>query len=178
MKLKKINIVGLILFSGFGFGQTLPISSEGIQSNFSAKSIGAYQENSQNKLDEFYEYLTMYSAEKDAELKEQIRENIISLTKNQISIPNFTKAQSSEIDLETFLSEIENQSYQFSIKSGKSLDEIGFNQWVNSYVLWVSRKEKTIEFELEQIIYFEPKEKQFGNKTKTVWEVKLGDIQQ
>src|SRR5690606_8736952 len=146
--------------------------------NFSAKSIGAYQENSQNKLDEFYEYLTIYSREKSPGLKEQISSNIMYLTKNQITLPYFTEAQPNEIDLETFLFKVENKSYQFNIESGRSSDEIGFNQWVNSYVLSVSQKGKTIEFELEQTIYFEPKEKEFGNKTKTVWEVKLGDIQQ
>jgi len=176
MNWKKLNIAVLISVSGIFYAQEA--SPQGIKANFSAKSIGAYQENSQNKLDEFYEYLTIYSREKSPGLKEQIRSNIMSLTKNQITLPDFTEAQPNEIDLETFLFKVENQSYQFNIESGRSSDEIGFNQWVNSYVLSVSQKGKTIEFELEQTIYFEPKEKEFGNKTKTVWEVKLGDIQQ
>lgn len=178
MKLKKLNRAVLILFSGVIFGQSLPDTSNKITANFSLESIRAYQENSQNKLDEFYEYLTLYSNEQNQELKKQIRENILTLTESGFSLPDFTNPNSDEISLEKFLSKIENQFYQFKIKSTKNSSEIGFNQWTNSYVLWVSQNKNSSEFDLEQIIYFEPKEKQFGSKTKTVWEIKLGNIQQ
>lgn len=166
-----------LFLSALVFGQNLEIR-QGIKANFSQKSIQAYQENSQNKLDEFYEYLTLYSTEKDVELKSQIRENISSMVESEMEILDFTRPVPVEIDLEGFLSKIEDQSFQFKIISGQNHGEVGMNHWMNSYVLSVSRNGKTSEFDVEQIIYFEPKEKQFGSKTKTVWEVKLGDIQQ
>lgn len=167
----------LFLFlSGLALGQNLE-SPQGIKANFSQKSIETYQENSQNKLDEFYEYLTLYSTEKDVELKNQIRENIFSMVENEFKMPDFTQPNPNEISLEEFLPKIENQSFQFKVKSRKNPNELGRNQWTNHYVLSVSRNETTSEFEVEQTIYFEPQEKQFGSKTKTVWEMKLGDVQ-
>lgn len=166
-----------LFLSALVFGQNLEIR-QGIKANFSQKSIQVYQENSQNKLDEFYEYLTLFSTEKDVELKNQIRENIFSMVENEFKMPDFTQSDAAEISLEEFLSKIENQSFQFKVKSRQNPGELGMNHWMNSYVLSVSRNGKTSEFDVEQIIYFEPKEKQFGSKTKTVWEVKLGDIQQ
>ncbi len=165
-----------LFLSALSFGQNLEIR-QGIKANFSQKSIQVYQDNSQNKLDEFYEYLTLYSTEKDVELKSQIRENIFSMVNGEVQIPDFSKADSDKISLGEFLSEIENKSFQFKIKLHQNPDELEMNQWTNPYVLSVSRNETNSEFEVEQIIYFEPKEKQFGSKTKTVWEMKLGDIQ-
>ncbi|MDY0090548.1 MAG: hypothetical protein RBR78_09305 [Flavobacteriaceae bacterium] len=178
MNLKKIYIVLLIFLSGIVFGQDANINSQSIKANFSTKNIQAYQENSQNKLDEFYEYLSLYSTENNENLKSQIRENIFSMVENGIEIPDFTELNPVKINLPKFLSKIENQSILFKIKSDRNPTEAGFNQWTNPYVLSVSQNGKTTEFEVEQIIYFEPKEKQFGSKTKTVWEIKLGDIQQ
>lgn len=178
MNWKKINIAVLISVSGILCAQNIELSSQGIKANFSEKSILAYQENSQNKLNEFYEYLTLYSNEKDPELRKQIKKNILILAESSFSLPDFTTSNLGEIELGAFIAKIENQSYEFKIKSTKNSSEIGFNQWTNSYVLLVSQNKNSSEFELEQIIYFEPKEKKFGSKTKTVWEIKLGNIQQ
>ena len=178
MNLKNIYIVLLIFISGITFGQDAGINSQSIKANFSTKNIQAYQENSQNKLDEFYEYLSLYSTENDENLKSQIRENIFLMVEIGIEIPDFTEPNLVKIDLAKFLFKIENQSILFKIKSDQNPTEAGFNQWTNPYVLSVSRNGKTSEFEVEQIIYFEPKEKKFGSKTKTVWEIKLGDVQQ
>ncbi len=177
MNLKKIIISTLLVVSGLGFGQEAGFHQKGIQANFSQKSIAVYQKNSQNKLEEFYEYLTMYSSETNPELKNQIHTNILLLTHSEIEIPDFTETNPKKMDLEEFLSKIENKSYQFHIDSKPNSSEAGFNQWQNSYKLSVSRNNKTNDFKVNQIIYFEPKEKKFGSKTKTVWEVKLGDIQ-
>jgi len=174
----KVTLKLLFLFvSGVLFGQAVPESPKGIKANFSMRSIEAYQENSQNKLEEFYEYLSFYSSETNAELRNQIKENIFSMVETDVEILDFTEINPKKIDLEEFLSKIKNKSYRFSIQSKPASSELGLNQWQNVYTLSVSQKEKTTDFKLNQIIYFEPKEKKFGSKTKTVWEVKLGDIQ-
>ena len=99
------------------------------------------------------------------------------MVETDVEILDFTEINPKKIDLEEFLSKIKNKSYRFSIQSKPASSELGLNQWQNVYTLSVSQKEKTTDFKLNQIIYFEPKEKKFGSKTKTVWEVKLGDIQ-
>lgn len=177
MNLKKISIGVFILVSGYLSGQNAGFNQKGIKANFTQKSIEAYQENSQKKLEEFYEYLTMYSSETSPELKNQILSNIFKLTNQSIEVSDFTSDNPKKINLEELLSKIENQSYQFHIQSQSASTEIGFNKWQNSYVLSVSQKEKTVDFKIHQTIYFEPKEKKFGTKTKTVWEIKLGNIQ-
>jgi hypothetical protein len=176
MNLKITYTSILLCISALVFGQTLPESPQGIRANFTAKSIEAYQENSQNKIREFYEYLTLYSNEKNTELKKQIRENILSLTDSDMEILDFTSTVPSEIELDKFLSKIENQSFEFKIKSVQNSAETGSNDWINSYLLSVIQNGKTSDFKLNQTINFEPKEKQFGSKTKTVWEMKLGDV--
>lgn len=174
---EKLILKLLFLFlSGLVLGQNIE-SPQGIKANFSQKSIQVYQENSQHKLDEFYEYLTLYSTENDEELKNQIRENILSMAEAEMVTPDFTDAANTNIGLEEFLSKIENRSYRFEIKSRQIPGEVGQNHWANPYVLAVSQNGETSEFEVEQTIYFEPIEKKFGSKTKTVWGIKLGDIE-
>lgn len=177
MKLKKISIASLFFLSGILLGQAVPESPKGIKANFSMRSIEAYQENSQNKLEEFYEYLSIYSSETNEELKKQIRENILAMADVGVRFRDFTESTQPEISLVEFLSKIENKSYRFEIKSRQISGELGLNEWVNSYVLVVTLNQTRSEFEVNQIIRFEPIEKKFGSKTKTVWEINLGDIQ-
>lgn len=172
-----IIILTLLCMSELVFGQAAPAAPQGITANFSTNSIAAYQESSQNKIETFFEYLTLYSAEKNSELKKQIRENILLMTDSDMELPDFTASTSAEIGLETFLSTIENQSIQFNIKSSQNSGETGINSWINSYILSVTQSGKTSDFKLNQTIYFTSDEKQFGSKTKSVWEIKLGDIE-
>lgn len=177
MKLKNLYIVLMIFLSGIAFGQEAGIHLKSIQANFSEQSIRVYQENSQNKLNEFYEYLSLYSAEKDESLKKQIRENLFLMVDNNLKIPDFTIENPKEISFEKLLSKIENQNIQFKIKIGQTPTEVEINHWINPYILRISQNGKPTEFKVEQTIYFEPKEKKFGSKLKTVWETKLGNLE-
>lgn len=177
MNYKVVSALFFLVFSGFVFGQTIPTAPQGIKANFSEQSIRVYQENSQNKLNEFYEYLSLYSTEKDENLKKQIRENLFLMVDNDFEIPDFTTDNQKEISLEKLLSKIENQNIQFKIKTGQTPTEVEINHWTNPYILRISQNGKTTEFKVEQTIYFEPKEKKFGSKLKTVWETKLGDLE-
>src|SRR5690606_33318913 len=115
-----------------------------------------------------YEYLSIYSSETNVELKKQIRENILAMADAQMRFRDFTKSTQPEIGFIEFLSKIENKSYRFEIKSGQNSRELGLNEWVNSYVLVVSNQQIRSEFEVNQITRFEPLEKKFGSKSKTV----------
>lgn len=171
-----ISISIVLCIVGHALGQDIPSSSEAISFNFSTKSIEAYQEKSQNKIVEFYEYLTLYSHEENPELRKQIRENLFLMTKPHLVIPDFIHPSAEALTLDKFLSKIENRSWEFSIRSAEDPGAIGINNWVNAYTLSLKQEGETLNFIVNQTIYFQPLEKQFGSKSKTVWEMKLGDI--
>lgn len=166
----------LFSFSGLTFGQQAMDHSQSIKANFNAKSILVYQENSQQKLKEFYEYLTMYSQEKDAELRNQILKNIHSIVQSEsIKMLDFTRSSKSEISLQDFLKLILNESYQFQILEQPISKELECNQWTNLYTIQVKKGANISDYLIQQIILFQPMKKRFGSKTKTVWEIKLGN---
>lgn len=175
--MKKNLILLLLLISGCSFGQEAIRKPQGIKAEFSPKIIRAYQENSQDKITEFYEYLTLYSAEKDIGLQSEIEKNIYSvLDSEDLEMVDFTNPEKSGIRLSEFLNKIRNGNYRFQIKSQQSSDEIGLNQWRNQYELSVSKNRAEWTYRVSQTVYFEVQEKSFGSKTKSVWEMKLGNI--
>src|SRR5690606_32423319 len=99
MNWKKINMAILISVSSIVCAQNIEASPQGIKANFSEKSILAYQENSQHKIAEFYEYLTLYSNEKNPELRKQIQSNILSMVSSkEIEVLDFTDSATNLID--------------------------------------------------------------------------------
>lgn len=175
MRFIKISLGCLILISGIGFGQEANLNSSAISKNFSVESITVFQEKSQHKLIEFYEYLNLYSNEKDKELKNQIKKNILNLAESDIQIIDFTSQNSGLIDLNGLLSKIENKSYQFAVIEMGKTENLESHQWTNSYHLRVTKNDLSRDFKIHQTIHFEPKEKQFGKNTKLVWEMKLSN---
>lgn len=178
MNLKKFSLTTFILISGFLSAQNAQVEKpEGIKANFSQKSIEAHQENSQKKLVEFYEYLTLYSKEKDSKLKQQIQSNIYSLVSSEnIEVMDFTNSNKIYIQLSELLRKIENENFQFEIDKIESSKNISLYEWKNSYNLNITKENNTQVINLSQAIIFEPIEKHFGNKIKTVWEIKLNEM--
>lgn len=178
MNLKKISVTIFVLISGYLSAQNaISEKSEGIKANFSQKSIEAHQENSQKKLVEFYEYLTLYSNEKDSKLKKQIEFNIYSLVSSKNNhVLDLTNSTVKLIELPELLIKIENQGYQFEISQIESSKNISLYEWKNSYHLKVTKGKDSQVKNVSQTIIFEPIEKYFGNKSKTVWEIKLNEM--
>lgn len=178
MNLKKISITVLVVISGFLSAQQAQLEKpEGIKANFSQKSIEAHQGNSQKKLIEFYEYLTLYSKEKDSKLKQQILANIYSLVSSKTNLVfDLTDSVVKFIQLPELLTKIENQGYQFEISEIESSKNISLYEWENSYNLKITKGKDPQFKNVTQTIIFEPIEKHFGNKTKTVWEIKLNEM--
>lgn len=173
----KVVLKLLFLFlSGLALGQTLE-SPQGIKANFSQKSIEAYQENSQNKLKEFYEYLNLYSKENNIELRKQIQSNIFSMVQSEsIQVIDFTDSNGKLIDLSGLLKKIENQGYEFEVIEIESSKNISLYAWENSYQLKVSQGNHSEIRKISQTIQFEPWEKKFGSKSKLIWQIKLNEM--
>jgi len=179
MNLKKISILvfGLICISGYVAAQSAVPTPNPIQSQFSQESIEAYQESSESKLVTFFEYLTLYSTTKDENLKKQLKQNLYSLIESEnTSLADFTDANLPEITLPYLLPKIENNYYHFSIQEEIFSDEPEPKNWTNYYELMVKQGNEAVTYSLGQEILFTPIEKKFGSKSKTVWEMKLGDI--
>ncbi|MFA7448467.1 MAG: hypothetical protein WCY77_08530 [Weeksellaceae bacterium] len=175
MKTRFLILANFILLS-FSWAQSAN-HSQSIQGNFSSQNILAYQENSVSLVQNFYDYLTLYSNETDSELKLQIQENIRSIVhSSQFEIPDFTRNVQSTISLNEFLRKIENQKYQFQVENMKTPQSIQFDYWVNQYDLKIQGGNEVSTQRLEQVIQFRPIEKQFGSRSKTVWELKLSSI--
>jgi len=177
MNWKKINMAILISVSSIVCAQNIEASPQGIKANFSEKSILAYQENSQHKIAEFYEYLTLYSNEKNPELRKQIQSNILSMVSSkEIEVLDFTDSATNLIDLSELLEKIKNQDYKFEIDEMESSENISLYEWENSYQLKISKGENFQIRSISQCIIFEPLEKKFGKKSKLVWEMKLDEM--
>ena len=99
----KINylLIGLLLFSIFGFAQDAGFSKKSMKENFSAETLQAYQESSFSKVNDFYEYaqlLTNTTISK--ELKKEIKTAVHSLFKeNDVTVINFLSSEKEKITL-------------------------------------------------------------------------------
>ena len=177
MNLKKISIGVFILASGYLSGQDAGFNQKGIKANFTQKSIEAYQENSQNKLKDFYEFLSLYSHENNGELRKQIQSNILSMVSSEtMEVMDFTTSSIKLIALTELLKKIENQNYTFEISKIESSENISLYEWENFYQLKITKGNHSEIRKVSQAIIFEPLEKRFGNKSKLVWELKLNEM--
>lgn len=164
-----------LLFFYFGKAQTTNTSfaKNSISYNFNKSQISAYQNTSFEKFEQFVEYFNLLQNSNDAELNTQIKQSLFSLFENpEVQIQDFL--DSNEIvSLRSFLEKYQNSKQIVQILSKKNEKQIFQNSWLNIYQI-KTNSEKTID--LQQIISFEIQEKKFGNKTKEVWELKLGEL--
>jgi hypothetical protein len=166
----------LFIISGWLTAQNVQ-STVSIKNSFSTQNITAYQNSSVGLIQDFYEYLSLYSKETHVELKKQIKTNIYSLIEtSEFQILNVWETKEDFFSLEEFLKEIDSKNYQFKVENLKISNHLKSDHWVNSYDLKILKGKETIVENVEQIIYFQPEEKQFGSKTKIVWNLKLGSI--
>ncbi|WP_289659362.1 hypothetical protein [Flavobacterium panacagri] len=178
MKTRYLTIIILFLLCRNAIAQSANIKPTGIRAVFSEKSIIAYQENSMDKISELYQYLTLFSdRSSDDELKRQLKENIFLLFSDQnIKVYDFLSSEKKLINISTLFNKIENKSYRFILKSPFNSIESESDNWVNQYHLSVTNGIIEYNFSINQKIYFNSTEKYFGTKSKTVWEIKLGEI--
>ncbi len=175
----KFYIFGMLLASFFGFSQNVNSdtskSSVAIKSNFSTEAVKVYQESANLKLDDFYNYLSLYSDAKTSDaFKAEIRKNIFRLYgKDNFEIIDFLSNDNQRIAIANFLSKIENKNYDFAI-SYKFNSPADFQSWNCSYQLKIYFGNDFSVKNINQKINFLPIEKSFGNTTKTVWAVYLG----
>lgn len=151
------------------------VKRNSIKANFSLKAIEAFEENSFSKVNDFYQFLEIYSDKNSSEaLKNQLKENLNSLViENVLVLDLFT---SEKVTLEKLLEQINTKGFKFEVKNIKK-KVISSNFWTNSYVLEIKNDKEIQRKNLLQRIYFFPEEKSFGTKKKEVWTIFLGEIE-
>lgn len=167
---------GMCLPEGL-IGQSAMPERNSIQQQFSAGEINAYQQSSGKKTVDFYEYLTLYSQGTDPDLKKQLRQNIQNLFGSlSVNVVDMTSSEAALISLDELLKKIENKNYSFQLSRQYSSQVSEPDHWVNSYRVSVKIQGNENVAELSQKVYFTPVSKEFGETSKIVWELRLGEI--
>lgn len=151
------------------------VSRNSIKANFSAKAIEAYEENSFSKVNDFYQFLEIYSNKNSSEaLKNQVRENLKSLVVENVLFSDLFTSE--KITLEKLLEQINAKGFKFEVKNIQKRTTSA-NFWTNSYSLEIKNGDEIQRKNLVQRVYFYPEEKSFGTKKKEVWSIFLGEIE-
>lgn len=176
---QKIFLTISLLVSGLVFSQQAAKTSA-IAMEFSAPSIAAYQESSQTKVIDFYQYLTLLTEPGyTKELKTQIKESIYQqFGGKQIELIDFTTEDPAKINLPQLLEKVSQlPKTTFTVVENHS-SQVNFNEfWLNSYTLQIQTGTEKTTKTLQQKIYFHPQQKEFGNTNKEVWSLRLGEVE-
>ncbi|MFC6096062.1 hypothetical protein ACFPVY_05340 [Flavobacterium qiangtangense] len=173
----KYFVIILFFFCNCALAQSSDdlVSRNSIKANFSAKAIEAYEENSFAKVNDFYQFLEIYSDKKSSEaLKNQVRENLKSLMVENVLVADLFTSE--KITLEKLLEQINAKGFKFDVKNIQKR-ATSTNFWTNSYVLEIKNGTEIHHRNLVQRVYFYPEEKSFGTKKKEVWSIFLGEIE-
>lgn len=173
----KYFVIILLFFGQCVFSQEAnnSVKRNSIKANFSAKAIEAYEENSFAKVNDFYQFLEIYSDKNSSEaLKNEVRENLKSLVVANVLVPDLFTSE--KITLEKFLEQINAKGFKFEVKNIQKR-ATSANFWTNSYILEIKNGAENQRKNLLQRVYFYPEEKSFGTKKKEVWSIFLGEIE-
>lgn len=160
------------------FGQNAnPSASTAIKANFTMASVKAYQESATLKVEDYYHYLTLFSAESTSEsLKSEIKSSIFNLFENENNtVVDYTSEEILTISLKELLTKIENKNYLFSVSNFEN-SIVANDFWTTQYQLIISQNENTTQLQLFQKVSFKPILKAFGSTKKEVWTLFLGEV--
>ncbi|WP_442787815.1 hypothetical protein [Flavobacterium suncheonense] len=153
-------------------GVNKKMSKQAIQNNFNVASIVVYQENAEAKIKDLYSYFQLLSGNESEAFKNQVMESIKSLFGNTaVMMDNMVLDADTTITLDAFLQLLKSSKHHIQLLEieKKAVQE---NSFVFSYTVLVNSQKKNIQ----QQVFFYPVQKQFGNKTKEVWEYTLGPL--
>lgn len=184
--MKQLLQIFLLLTSVFSFGQNISnkevstettsankkLAKKAIQSNFNVAAIAVYQDNAETKIKDLYSYFQMLSSNESEQFKNQVVENVKMLFGNiTVSMDNIVLESEAKITLDAFLQQLKTSEHtiQFVEIEQKTVQE---NSFLFAYTVLVDSQKKSIQ----QQVFFYPTQKQFGTKTKEVWEYRLGPL--
>lgn len=149
------------------------IGNQAIQANFNVSAVSVYQDNAVVKIKDLYSYFQLLSGNESEAFKNEVSETIRNLFGNtSLTIDNFVLESGAKTTLDAFLEQLKTSKHtiQFVKIEQKTVQE---NSFLFTYTVLVDSLKKSIQ----QQVFFYPTQKQFGTKTKEVWEYKLGPLQ-
>ena len=184
--MKQLLYMLLLLSSALCFGQNISnkevsaetsgahkkMGKQAIQSNFNVAAIAVYQDNAETKIKDLYSYFQMLSGDESEQFKNQVAENVKMLFGNtSVAMDNIVSESNAKITLEAFLLQLKTSKHaiQFLEIEQKTVKE---NSFLFAYTVLVDSQKKSIQ----QQVFFYSIQKQFGAKTKEVWEYRLGPL--
>jgi len=168
-----------LLITGFAFSQSQGLETSSlIKNTYSLPTIEAFQERSEKKVEEFYEYLGLLTQQNlSKEVKREIEENIYLLFQHKnMKLINFISAKKERIQLEKLISILKNsEETKFTINNQTNTPVMG-EYWLNYYTLQLEKTSSSTTLNVQQPIFLAPKQKEFGQQKKEVWELVLGEV--
>lgn len=179
--MKKI-VIWFLGFSLCGFSQSADHASKNVlNSLYSNAALKTYATSSQLKIEDFYNYLSLYSdTENSGDLKKELVVSIKQLLGNkEVLIKNIFSEKETSISINDFLISVLEKNILFKVKNPQLVTSNFFIGWSISYDLEVldKKSQKIIQkFSLLQTVFFENETKKYGSKIKEVRSIFIGDI--
>jgi hypothetical protein len=152
-------------------------SKKALTSIFSTATLSAWQENSQNEVDDFYQYLSLLTDSKlDPALKAQLYDNIFSLFEQPAVLVEDFVAGKGQIPLDKLLDKLSEKAFgNFKIVDQTTF-EMAFDHWTINYTLSIDDGSKSLR-KISQKVYLKQTSKTFGTTTKQTWKLMLGGME-
>ena len=156
---------------------TIDKNSSKINMTFSKPVVLAYQEQAIATIEDFYNYINLYVKTEDSEkLENEIDKSIENLFLNNDTDLKDIFGTDKRLTLDEFIVKAKRNNVKINVSNLVSSLDVSDTYFAFSYHLEVTLQSKTTHYDLQQIVYFFPSEKQFGNQSKIVWQLKLGAI--
>jgi hypothetical protein len=147
-----------------------------ISANFNSKVILAYANQSEQIITDFYAYLTLYNQSETADLQKELDKSIQQMfLSDTVLVEDFINGSNKKITLLQLLQYCKENKFVITINTIQ-YKAVNANSFDMKYQLLVTNKSETKTYNLTQKVYLFPQVKSFGNKQKTVWELKLGEF--
>lgn len=149
---------------------------QSISNNFNTLTIASYQQQSQNKIKEFFEYLNEYAQTTDEALSKELEKVLLqSLQNENLGFTNILNPAATKVSFATLLETVKKNNLRFSLFSFNTI-KTQQSYFECEYSLQISQMDEVKQTKLTQKVYLYPYEKKFGQMQKQVWELKLGDF--
>lgn len=144
-----------------------------IKAAFPVAVYEAYQNQAQQKIVDFYAYLTALAQAKDGAEQEEIKKAILlDFALTQLEVLDITATTPKNIPLLDLLNKVRQTSTTFSCTNFKE-EGMGETYFNISYDLTTQHNANQTTTRITQKVQFTPKTKSFGTTQKTIWELKL-----
>jgi hypothetical protein len=150
-----------------------------LNKRFSAKVLNAYQENSKTKVEDLFSYFQMLTdASLNDDLKNEVVKNINLLFQNpNTMVIDFTSDSFDKITLQQFIQKLLiSEPILFSVSGESRYDSVEYQSWKTGYTVSRTKSGIVTKTKIVQKVYFYETPKMFGEETKVIFSMLLGEM--